>query len=41
MYRENTEPVIEHFRDEGVLVEVDGEGTPDEVFDEITDVIES
>lgn len=41
VYRENTEPVIEHFRDEGVLVEVDGEGTPDEVFDEITDVIES
>ncbi|WP_058366924.1 adenylate kinase [Haloparvum sedimenti] len=41
VYRENTEPVIEHFRDEGVLVEVDGEGTPDEVFDEITDVVES
>ncbi|GAB3417860.1 adenylate kinase [Haloparvum alkalitolerans] len=41
VYRENTEPVIEHFRDEGVLVEVDGEGTPNEVFDEITDVVES
>jgi len=41
VYRENTEPVIEHFRDEGDLVEIDGEATPDEVFDRIRDVVES
>ncbi|MGM0590068.1 MAG: adenylate kinase [Halobacteriota archaeon] len=40
VYRENTEPVVEHYRDEGVLVEVDGEGTPGEVFEAITRVVE-
>jgi adenylate kinase len=40
VYRENTEPVIEHYREEGDLVEVDGEGTPDEVFAAITDVVD-
>ena len=40
VYRENTEPVVEHYREEGSLVEVDGEGTPDEVFDRIRDVVE-
>ncbi|WP_313691271.1 adenylate kinase [Halorarum halobium] len=40
VYRENTEPVVEHYREKGSLVEVDGEGSPDEVFDRIRDVIE-
>lgn len=40
VYRENTEPVVEHYREEGSLVEVDGEGTPDEVFDRVRDVVE-
>ena len=40
VYRENTEPVIEHFREEGNIVEIDGEAAPDEVFDRIRDVIE-
>ncbi|GAB7091803.1 adenylate kinase [Halorubrum luteum] len=40
VYRENTEPVIEHFREEGDLVEVDGEAAPDDVFDRIRDVVE-
>ncbi|QLG26172.1 adenylate kinase [Halorarum halophilum] len=40
VYRENTEPVVEHYREEGSLVEVDGEGTPDDVFDRIRDVVE-
>ena len=40
VYRENTEPVIEHFREQGDLVEVDGEATPDDVFTRITDVID-
>jgi len=35
VYEENTEPVVEHYRDEGTLVEVDGEGTPDDVFEAI------
>ncbi|MFB6155786.1 MAG: adenylate kinase [Haloferacaceae archaeon] len=39
VFRENTEPVIEHYREQGDLVEVDGEGTPDEVFAELTDVV--
>ncbi len=41
VYRENTEPVIEHFRDRGDLVEVDGEATPDEVFERLRDVVEN
>jgi adenylate kinase len=40
VYRENTEPVVEHYRDEGTLVEVSGEGTPDEVFGRLRDVVE-
>ncbi|KAB1194829.1 adenylate kinase [Haloferax sp. MBLA0076] len=39
VFEENTEPVIEHYRDEGVLVEIDGEQTPDEVFEDIVDVV--
>jgi adenylate kinase len=41
VYEENTEPVVAHYRDEGVLVEVDGEGTPDEVFESIRADVES
>jgi len=40
VYEENTAPVVEHYREEGVLVEVDGEGTPDEVFENIVDVVD-
>jgi len=39
VYEENTEPVVEHYRDEGVLVEVDGEGTPDDVFEAISEEV--
>jgi adenylate kinase len=39
VYRENTEPVVEHYREQGVLAEVDGEGTPDEVFAAVRDVV--
>ncbi|SDM47252.1 Adenylate kinase [Halogranum gelatinilyticum] len=35
VYHENTAPVVEHYRETGTLVEVEGEGTPDEVFDEL------
>jgi adenylate kinase len=41
VYEENTAPVVEHYRDEGVLVEVDGEGTPDEVFESIREEVEA
>ncbi|MDS0294470.1 adenylate kinase [Halogeometricum luteum] len=40
VYHENTSPVVEHYRDRGVLVEVDGEQTPDEVFEDVADVVE-
>jgi adenylate kinase len=41
VYQENTAPVVEHYRDEGVLVEVDGEGTPDEVFEAIHEEVDA
>jgi adenylate kinase len=40
VYSENTEPVVEHYRERGELVEIDGEGTPDEVFDDIVDAVD-
>ncbi|MUV58651.1 Adenylate kinase [Halogeometricum rufum] len=40
VYRENTEPVVEHYREEGVLVEVEGEQTPDDVFEDVAAVVE-
>ncbi|WP_280537619.1 adenylate kinase [Halopenitus sp. POP-27] len=40
VFRENTEPVIEHFRETGDLVEIDGEAAPEEVFDRISDVLD-
>jgi adenylate kinase len=41
VYEENTAPVVDHYRGEGVLVEVDGEGTPDEVFESIREEVEA
>ena len=41
VYRETTEPVVEHYREEGSLVEVSGEGSPDEVFERLRETIES
>ncbi|ADQ66513.1 adenylate kinase [Halogeometricum borinquense DSM 11551] len=40
VYHKNTEPVVNHYRDEGVLVEIDGEQTPDGVFDDVAEVVE-
>jgi len=37
VYRENTEPVVEHYREAGELIEVDGEADPETVFDRIVD----
>lgn len=41
VFEENTAPVIEHYRDEGVLVEIDGEQTPGDVFEDIVAAVES
>ncbi|GKZ12829.1 adenylate kinase [Haladaptatus sp. T7] len=40
VYRENTEPVIEHYEETGELVRIDGEQTPDEVWDDIKETVE-
>jgi adenylate kinase len=40
VYHENTEPVIEHYDDTGELVRIDGEQTPDEVWDDIKETVE-
>jgi adenylate kinase len=39
VYEENTRPVIDYFRDAGVLVEIDGEQTPDEVWEDVEDAV--
>ena len=41
VYRENTEPVIDHYDDDGRLVTVDGERSPDEVWESVEKAIES
>jgi len=38
-YRQKTEPLEEFYRDRDLLVEVDGEGTPDEVADRLREVV--
>jgi len=35
VYEENTAPVVDYFRDDGVVVEVDGEQTPDGVWEDV------
>jgi len=40
VFTENTEPVVEHFREEGVLETIDGEAAPDVVFDRIESLLE-
>lgn len=39
IYYEETAKVIEHFRNKGILYIVDGEGTPDEVVDNVLEVL--
>jgi adenylate kinase len=41
VYEENTEPVVEYFRDKGVLVEIDGEQSPDDVWADVKDAVEA
>lgn len=35
VYREQTQPVVEHYRRAGKLARVDGRGSPDEVYDRV------
>jgi len=41
VFAENTEPVIEHYRDHAGFVEVDGEQSPEDVWQDIRRAIES
>ncbi len=41
VYEENTAPVVDHYRETGTLAEVDGDGTPDEVFAALRETVES
>jgi len=40
-YEENTEAVVEHYREAGALVDIDGEATPDEVWAAVKDAVDS
>ncbi|EMA42479.1 adenylate kinase [Halococcus saccharolyticus] len=40
VYHETTEPVIEHYREAGALKEIDGEQSPDAVWDDLRTTID-
>lgn len=40
VYHETTEPVIEHYREAGALEEIDGEQSPDAVWDDLRTTID-
>ena len=40
VYRENTEPVVDYYDERGDLVRVDGEGTPEEVWESVRAAID-
>ena len=40
VFEENTQPVIDHYDETGELVRIDGEGTLDEVWDDLSDAID-
>ncbi|MFC4447698.1 adenylate kinase [Halorussus aquaticus] len=41
VYEENTAPVVEFYDDRGSLVSIDGDQTPDEVWEDVKDAIEA
>jgi len=41
LYRSQTEPLLDYYRDRGICREIDGVGSPDEVFSRITDCVDS
>jgi adenylate kinase len=40
-YNRLTEPLLEYYRERGILRPIDGEGTPDEVFSRIKDAVDT
>ena len=40
VYHESTEPVVEYYREAGILEEIDGEQTPDEVWTDLRETID-
>jgi adenylate kinase len=40
VYREQTQPLIDHYRNEGLLSTIKGEGPVDKVFDSILEALE-
>jgi adenylate kinase len=41
VYEDNTAPIIERYRDREEFVEIDGEGSPDEVWEDIDAAIQA
>ncbi len=41
IYRQQTMPVLEYYRERGLLCEIDGNGTPDEVYARVRKALES
>ena len=41
VFAENTEPVVEHYEEQGELVRVDGEGSPEEVWESVREAVEA
>ncbi|WP_256687782.1 adenylate kinase [Halococcus qingdaonensis] len=41
VYHESTEPVVDYYREAGVLEEIDGEATPEEVWEELRETIDA
>ena len=41
VYEENTEPVVTHYRESGELIEVDGEQSPEEAWEELREAIDA
>ena len=39
MYQEKTEPIIEHYRNKNVLVEIDGDDTVENIFKKVDEII--
>jgi adenylate kinase len=41
VYHESTEPVVDYYREAGVLEEIDGEATPEDVWQELRETIDA
>jgi len=41
VYRENTEPVVEHYEEQGVLERINGEQAPEDVWEELKETVDA